>query len=179
MDSRRPGSWVNLGVDASMRSTSPSSMPGIGLRPGGERPDLEERVVALYAELFDSIAALARHGDDVAVDIGLHESYAVPRDIQRDGAQRLGGLLVLFVGVHCPLDVIWQRRAGTWGQDRAKAEPDLVHAVERWQDQVHAGHAYDLEVDTSVLTAAQCAEAVLARVEEGPPGTGFWQLDGD
>ena len=162
-----------------MRSTSPSSMPGIGLRPGGERPDLEERVVTLYAELFDSIAALARHGDDVAVDIGLHESYAVPRDIQRDGAQRLGGLPVLFVGVHCPLDVIWQRRAGTWGQDRAKAEPDLVHAVERWQDQVHAGHTYDLEVDTSVLTAAQCAEAVLAHVEEGPPGTGFWRLDGD
>ena len=42
-----------------------------------------------------------------------------------------------------------------------------MHAVERWQDLVHAGHAYDLEVDTSVLTAAQCADVVLARVERG------------
>ncbi len=154
-------------------------MPGIGLRPGGERPDLEAGVVTLYAELFDSIASLARTGRDVAVDMGLHESYAVRRHIQREGAHRLEGLPVLFVGVRCPLDVIWRRRAATWGQDRATAEPDLVHAVERWQDQVHAGHAYDLDIDTSVFTAAQCADAVLARVDAGLPGTGFWRVSGD
>ena len=163
MRTRGQGSWINLGVDASVRATSAAALPGIGLRPGGERPDLEERVVSLYAALFDTVAARARQGDDVAVDVGLHDSYARPRHVQRDGADRLAGLPVLFVGVRCPVDVIWRRRADTWGQDRATADPRLVLAVQRWQDDVHAGHAYDLEVDTAALTPEDCATIVLAR----------------
>jgi chloramphenicol 3-O phosphotransferase len=179
MGAKAPGSWVNYGVDASVRGTAEARRPGIGLRPGGERPDLEASIAALYAELFDLIAAFARQGHDVVVDVGLHESYSVPLHIQRDAARRLEGLPVLFVGVHCPLDVIWQRRAETWGQDRATAEPDLVDAVERWHVLVHAGHSYDVEVDTSVLTALQCADVVLARVEAAPSGAAFWRLDND
>ncbi len=169
------GAWINLGVDASVRTTPSAALPGIGLRPGGERPDLEDRVVSLYAALFDTVAARARHGDDVAVDVGLHESYAQRRHVQRDGADRLAGLPVLFVGVRCPLEVIWQRRAETWGQNRATADPALVQAVQRWQDDVHAGHGYDLEVDTATLTPEECAGRVLTRVNEGPPGTSFWR----
>jgi chloramphenicol 3-O phosphotransferase len=179
MGSKAPRSWINHEVDASVRGTTEAALPGIGLRPGGERPDLEASIVTLYAELFDSVAAFARQGHNVVVDIGLHESYSVPLHIQRDAARRLEGLTVLFVGVHCPLDVIWQRRADTWGQDRATAEPDLVEAVERWHVLVHAGHTYDVEVDTSVLTAPQCADIVLARVDAAPSGTAFWRVDGD
>ena len=37
------GVWMNLGVDVFARHvTPPRCQPGIGLRPGGERPDLEE-----------------------------------------------------------------------------------------------------------------------------------------
>jgi chloramphenicol 3-O phosphotransferase len=43
------GVWVNLGVDASTNSLPARLRPGIGLRPGGERPDLEGQVVPLYA----------------------------------------------------------------------------------------------------------------------------------
>jgi chloramphenicol 3-O phosphotransferase len=167
--------WANLGVDSSVRATPEAARPGIGLRPGGERPDLEDRVVALYAELFDAVAGHARRGGDVVVDVGLHESYARPRHIQRDAAARLAGLPVLFVAVRCPLDVIWQRRAETWGQHWPAAPADLRQAVQRWQDDVHDGHVYDLEVDTGELTPEECARHVLARIDNGPPGTAFWQ----
>ena len=68
--------WVNLGVDASMCATPPRFRPGIGLRPGGERPDLEDIVVLLYAALYDSVAAHARLGVDVVVDVGQHDRYS-------------------------------------------------------------------------------------------------------
>ncbi|MCU0502603.1 MAG: chloramphenicol phosphotransferase, partial [Anaerolineae bacterium] len=34
------GVWMNLGVDRFMQMTPARYLPGIGLRPGGERPDL-------------------------------------------------------------------------------------------------------------------------------------------
>jgi chloramphenicol 3-O phosphotransferase len=170
-----PETWVNLGVDASMRSTPEQLQPGIGLRPGGERPDLEEVVVVLYAALYESIAAHARVGVNVVVDVGHHESYSTPRHILRDCARRLTGLPVLFVGVRCPIDVIWQRREESWGQKRETADEDLSAAVDRWQDHVHAHGAYDLDVETSLLTPSECARIVAARLIEGP-GIAFERL---
>jgi chloramphenicol 3-O phosphotransferase len=170
--------WVTLGVDASVRSTPARLEPGIGLRPGGERPDLEPAVSVLYAALFDAVAAYARHGLDVAVDAGLHESYASSLHVRADGARRLEGLPVLVVGVRCPLEVIWQRRRDSWGQDPETADASLREAVRRWQDAVHADMAYDLEVDTSVLTPAACAERIVSRVVQGPPGTAVDRLRG-
>jgi chloramphenicol 3-O phosphotransferase len=169
------GVRVNLGVDASIRSTPEHLRPGIGLRPGGERPDLEDLVVVLYAALFESVAAHARLGLDVVVDVGLHEWYSVPHPIRRDSARRLAGLPVLFVGVRCPLDVVWRRRPDSWGQDRDSADPGLVAAVERWQEAVHQV-PYDLEVDTSTASPAECADRIARRVTDGPPGTAFGRL---
>ena len=39
------GVWMNLGVDRFMSMTPERYQPGIGLRPGGERPDLEPLIV--------------------------------------------------------------------------------------------------------------------------------------
>jgi chloramphenicol 3-O phosphotransferase len=175
LQQRSPGVWVNLGVDASIHSTPAHLRPGIGLRPGGERPDLEDLVVVLYAALFESVAAHARLGLDVVVDVGLHESYAEPRHVRRDSARRLAGLPVLFVGVRCPLDVIWQRRQESWGQHRKDAGPELVAAVQRWQEAVHQV-AYDLEVDTSTSSPVECADLIAERIGEGAPGVAFAQL---
>lgn len=175
LQARGPGAWANLGVDPAMAELPEALRPGIGLRPGGERPDLEELVVARYGELWESIASTARGGLDVVVDVGLHESFSVPRHIRREGARRLEGLPVLLVGVRCPLEVIWARRAHTWGQSDP-GEIDYVEAVQRWQVEVHRGLVYDLEVDTSVLTPAQCAERVALRLGSGPPGEAFSRL---
>jgi chloramphenicol 3-O phosphotransferase len=171
--------WVNLGVDASVRSTPERLRPGIGLRPGGERPDLEPAVATLYAALFEAVAAHARRGLDVVVDTGLHESYARPLHVQAQCARTLEGFPVLVVGVRCPVDVIWERRRSSWGQDRESAEPSLVEAVQRWEETVHAGTVYDLEVDTSLSTPAESAARIAVRVEDGPPGTALerWRDD--
>jgi chloramphenicol 3-O phosphotransferase len=116
------------------------------------------------------VAAHARLGLDVAVDAGLHESYSRPRHVRADCARRLEGLPVLLVGVRCPIDVIWQRRRDSWGQDPDAADGLLRAAVQRWQDGVHAAMPYDLEVDTSESTPGECARRIAARLAEGPPG---------
>jgi chloramphenicol 3-O phosphotransferase len=40
------GVWMNLGVDGFMQMTPARYLPGIGLRPGGERQDIEPLVPA-------------------------------------------------------------------------------------------------------------------------------------
>jgi chloramphenicol 3-O phosphotransferase len=151
--------------------------PGIGLRPGGERPELEDSVVLLYGALFELVAAHARRGLDVVVDVGLHESYSKPLGVLSLCARQLDGLPVLFVGVRCPLEVIWQRRKESWGQDVATADESVRTAVERWQRDVHASvESYDLEVDTSMLTSAQCADLIATRLLDGSPGVAFGRL---
>jgi chloramphenicol 3-O phosphotransferase len=161
-----PGPWMNLGVDVMVRrATPPRYRPGIGLRPGGERPEVEALVPAFYAALFDSVAAHARQELNVVVDVGLHEAYSRPLGLLPDAARRLRGLAVLFVGVRCPVDVIMARRdasaktaAGTYVTRGPHGE--VPAAVLRWEDEVHRGKSYDLEVDTAKLSPGQCAEAI-------------------
>ena len=47
-----PGVWMNLGVDRFKAMTPDRYQPGIGLRPGGERPDLEPLVATLYRAMY-------------------------------------------------------------------------------------------------------------------------------
>lgn len=169
------GVWMNLGVDRFMQMTPTRYQPGIGLRPGGERPDLEPLVVALYRAMYDSIAAHSRLGLNVVVDVGHHDCYSVPRGILPDCARRMRGLPVLFVGVHCPLDVILERRRATGYRAVTAGEP-VPEPVRRWQQEVHRPGIYDLEVDTSQLTPEACAEAIRQRLVHGPPPSAFERL---
>jgi len=45
------GVWMNLGVDRFMQMTPARYLPGMGLRPGGERQDIETLVPILYRAL--------------------------------------------------------------------------------------------------------------------------------
>ena len=168
--------WMNLGVDGFMAMTPARYLPGIGLRPGGERPDLEPLVSTLYSALYESIAAHSRLGLNIVVDVGHHDGYATPRGILTDCAQRLSGLPVLFVGVRCPIEVIMERRRATgWNQDDPVDAP-IPSPVLLWQQEVYIPGIYDLEVDTSALTPAECAEIISRRLETGPAPTAFGQL---
>jgi chloramphenicol 3-O phosphotransferase len=177
------GVWMNLGVDVFARGVTPRRyQPGIGLRPGpgpgkgGDRPELEPLVPTLYAALYESIAAHSRFGLNVVVDIGHHG--AIHPQVLGDCARRLAGLPVLFVGVRCPIEEIMKRRnESPPGRYAVSTADDPVPApVRLWQEEVHKPGVYDLEVDTSVLSPEDCADAIRTRLAEGPPGTAFPHL---
>lgn len=177
------GPWMNLGVDVYGRDVTPRRYwPGIGLRPGGERPDIEALVPTFYAALYESIAAHSRLGLNVVADLGHHDGHATVKDILPDCARRLAGLPALLVGVRCPLDVIMQRRnagqSGREGQYVTGSPSDPVpEPVRRWQAAAHHPGVYDLEVDTSVMSPIACAQRVgRALADEPPSPTAFEKL---
>jgi chloramphenicol 3-O phosphotransferase len=171
------GVWMNLGVDRFMAMTPERYQPGIGLRPGGEHPDLEPVVVLLYNAMYQAIAAHSRLGLQVVVDVGHHDAYSAPLGILPACARHLSGLPVLFVGVRCPIEIIMERRRATWGAGQA-ADGSVPPPVRLWQQAVHEPGIYDLEVDTSALSPAACAEVIRQRLANGPPPTAFHRLAG-
>lgn len=176
------GPWVNLGAGVLVRgATPPRFRPGIGLRPGGERPDLEPFVASAFAALYDSVAAHSRRGLNVVVDVGHHEAYSKPLGILQTSARQLEGIPVLFVGVRCPIEVILARRADSAARGdhhyvTGSPEDPIPEPVRRWQDEVHRQGIYDLEVDTSVLRPEECAAMIQRRLRSGPPGDAFIRI---
>lgn len=172
---RFEGVWMNMGVDRFMQMTPARYQPGIGLRPGGERPDLEPLILTLYRAMYESIAAHSRLGLNVVVDVGHHDAYAIPRGILPDCARRLAGLPALLVGVRCPIEVIMERRRATgWGA--AGEDGSVPPPVLRWQREVHIPGIYDLEVDTSLVSPEDCAALIRRRLEHGEPATAIDRL---
>lgn len=171
---RLPGRWINLGVDEMRRRTPEALQPGVGLRPGGERPELEQDVKRLYAELYDDIARNARAGYDVVVDVGHHDWYSRPLGILPAAARRLRELPVLFVGVRCPLEMIMARRNAA--PDGYAAGPGVPEPVVRWQQAIHEPGIYDLEIDTSVTSPDEAVETIAAALRDPPRPSAFEQL---
>lgn len=169
------GVWMNLGVDRFKQMTPERYQPGIGLRPGGERPDLEPLIVTLYRAMYETIALHSRLGLNVVVDVGHHDAYAVPRGILPTCARILKDLPVLLVGVRCPLEVIMERRLATWHAGYTD-DGSVPKAVNLWQQAVHVPGIYDLEVDTSVLSPEECAQVIRQRLEDGPPPAALLRL---
>ncbi len=169
------GVWMNLGVDRFISMTPKRYHPAIGLRPGGEAPDLEPLVVSLYRAMYESIAAHSRFGLNVVVDVGHHDHYSVPRGILSQCARILQGLPVLLVGVRCPVGVIMERRKATWNRGYEE-DGSIPLPVIRWQEAVHLPGIYDLELDTSVLTPEQCANVIRQRLEDGLANTALARI---
>jgi chloramphenicol 3-O phosphotransferase len=176
IQARFDGVWMNLGVDHFKKMTPPRFQPGIGLRPGGERPDLEPLVVRLYQAMYEAIAAHSRLGVNVVVDAVHHDSYSEPLHILRACARQLRELPVLFVGVRCPIDVALQRRRATWGGIGYRESGTVGDPVGLWHTAVHTPGIYDLEVDTSALLPEQCADLIADRLTNGPPPSAFHRL---
>lgn len=170
---RFDGNWINLGVDVARAMTPPDLQPGIGLRPGEPEHPAAPFVPVLYAALYESIAAHSRAGLNVVVDVGHHDT-----GVLADCARRLVGLPALFVGVRCPIDAVMERRRASAAGTYAIGSPDepVPEPVRRWQRDVHVPGSYDLEVDTSLLSPQECAEAIRARLENGEPVTALRRL---
>lgn len=176
MQAHLPGHWINLGVDAQNASLPQALMPGIGLRPGGEMPELEPHVVRLYLALYDAIAAHARQGFDVVADLGHHDVYSRPLGILPACTKRMAGLDVLFVGVHCPIEEIMRRRNANPQGGFYAAGDTVPPPVQRWQDAVHVPGIYDLVVDTGTMSADDCVAAIAAVLADPPAERAFAKL---
>jgi chloramphenicol 3-O phosphotransferase len=176
IQSRFDGVWMNLGVDHFKKMTPARFQPGIGLRPGGERPDLEPIIVRLYRAMYEAIAAHSRLGINVVVDAVHHDAYSVPRQILRTCAQQLQGLPVLFVGVRCPVEVALERRRATWGGIGYYRGGAVHDPVRLWHEAVHQPGIYDVEVDTAVLAPEECADVIAARLMDGPRPLAFQRI---
>ena len=117
----------------------------------------------VIAGIYHAVAGLARSGNDVIVDDVIYDPVVL-----QSAVLALHTCTVLFVGVRCPVDVAEQRE-----RDRGDRNPGLVTAH---IDLVHAHGIYDLDVDTSVLTAMECAEKIKERLLNGPPPHAFQHL---
>lgn len=173
-----PGRWINLGVDAQNKTLPAELLPGIGLRPGGERPDLEGNVTPLYLALYESIAAHARQGFDVVADLGHHDDYSRPLGILPQCARLLAGLPVLFVGLHCAIEVIMARRNADPQSGFYVGGDGVPAPVLRWQNAVHVPGIYDVTVDAGVLSPQDCVAVIAEALERGKRPSAFEVLAG-
>ena len=93
-----------------------------------------------------AVAAMAGQGNNLIVD-----------DVLMEGAgAEYRALLTPFqlhlVGLFAPLEVL---------EERERQRGDRMIGLARWQfDRVHAGMRYDLEIDTSRASPAQCAQMI-------------------
>lgn len=179
--------WMNLGVDRYIRITPEQYRPGIGLRPAGiekmeeipfaRREKIEALVSTMYAAMYESIAAHIRLGVNVVVDVGHHDNYDVPLGILYDCARRMEGLPVLFVGVRCPVEIVWERRRNTWlKEQRIPDDTPPPYSVHRWDREVHKPGIYDLQVDTAKMSPEECGQVILKHLNHGPKPTAFKRL---
>ncbi len=149
-----PGLWLTFGTDVLAealpgRGDDPRS--GLVLEPDGTvtvKPEFR----AIEQIWYEGLALMARHGALLILDEVFLAGGA--------GQQRLRGLLgdldVLWVGVHCDPLVAASREG---------ARPDRVPGMAMTQaTAVHAGVAYDVEVDTTDCSSVACARRIAEAV---------------
>ena len=118
----------------------------------------------LLTGMYRAVAALAEAGNHVVVDDVIYD-----RRVLRAAAEALHRVGALFVGVRCQREVAQRRE-----RERGDRAPGGAAA---FYDLVHRDSVYDLELDTSVLTPAECAARVREYILGGHPREAFRRLD--
>lgn len=109
-----------------------------------------------------AVAGMASAGNNVVVDHILGERWRLD-----DCLTVFEDLPVLFVGVRCSLAELERR-------ERERGNRTIGRAALQFP-LVHDHGVYDVEVDSEELSPAECAAAVGARLDDGPP-TAFAEL---
>jgi chloramphenicol 3-O phosphotransferase len=157
-----PDPWLTLGVDSLLDAMPPAmlgSADGIVFAPDG-RITVGAGLQALQAAWSQGIAAMARAGAGVILDMVLLDGAAA----QTRWRGVLGGLQVLWVGVHCTHDTAAAREAARG--DR------IVGMAAKQAPLVHRGVVYDLTIDTTFASPADCARRILQHAAAGSPQPG-------
>jgi chloramphenicol 3-O phosphotransferase len=104
------------------------------------------------ASWYAGLAAIGRCGTGLILD----EVFLGGRSSQERLSQALTDLPVVWVGVRCDPEVAAAREA---------SRPDRVGGMARLQAaRVHEGVVYDLVVDTTAVSAADCASLIAAHL---------------
>lgn len=165
------GFYIRTGIDhfldaapdkihESSDGINPSATEGfLWVRPNGDQRLSELRAgpaaLRLWAGMHAAAAALAATGNDVIIDDVIFDSRVL-----EEAVNTLHTFNVLFVGVRCPFEIAEGRE-----QARGDRNQGLVQAH---YELVHAHGMYDLELDTSTLTATECANQIKNRLQNGP-----------
>ncbi|MFG2437322.1 AAA family ATPase [Streptomyces sp. NPDC048508] len=151
---RLEGTWFHMPVDAFH-----------ALRGGRQSPDseLQAEIDRTAKGFHRAVAGMAAGGNNLVVDYPLSRRWRlldlldllVPED-------------TVLVAVRCPLPELNRREA-----DRGDRSPGLA-ALQ--YAQVHAHGPHDIDVDTSVHTASECARRIRDFLPDRPRPTAFETL---
>jgi chloramphenicol 3-O phosphotransferase len=119
---------------------------------------------ALLHMIPHAVALMARENMNVVCDEVLFYDYYLEKY-----TEAFKGLKAYFVGVHCDLEELIRRE-----QKRGGVCPGLG------RDQISRVHGptryYDLEVDTTRKSSAECADQILTYIANNPHPQGFHKL---
>ncbi|MBV2151388.1 chloramphenicol phosphotransferase CPT [Kitasatospora sp. SUK 42] len=156
-----PEPWLHLGTDTMIGALPPRLLSGGEGIGGLEDGDGAVAVGPVFAQLDAAwtlgVAAMARAGARIVVD----EVFLGGAASQQRWRTALEGLDVLWVGVRCDPAVAASREAA-----RGDRVPGMAAAQ---AESVHEGVSYDLLVDTSQASPADCAQLIAARAADGAP----------
>ena len=114
----------------------------------------------LVAGMYYAIAGLALQGNNIIQDDVILRKEALDQAVKA-----LKGFTVYFIGVKAPLAVLEER-------ERQRGDRALHMARSQYQ-LVHSFALYDFEVDTSSMSAQECARAIIKYIETHPKPTAF------
>jgi chloramphenicol 3-O phosphotransferase len=109
----------------------------------------------LISGMHHAILAAANRGLNGLVDHVLVEKAWVD-----ECARLFAGLPAYLIGVRCPLEIVEERERSR--KDRTLGQARLQYPV------VHAYASYDLELDTSSMSAEECALQIIQRLNTPP-----------
>ena len=145
-----PGPWLTFGVDVlveALPGQGDDPRSGLVLEPDGTvtvKPEFR----AIEDIWYQGLAAMATRGAFLILD----EVFLAGGAGQQRLRATLGGLDVLWAGVHCDPWVAASREAARPERMPGMAENQAVA--------VHAGVAYDVEVDTTGRSVLACARRI-------------------
>jgi chloramphenicol 3-O phosphotransferase len=162
--------YLHVSLDVFMQMVPPHGWDregGMVIAPLKEGEGLQFEFGPLCQTLFSgfhrSLTALASAGNNLIVDDVLME-----RRWLREAVEALTSHEVCFVGVRCPVEV---------AEERERTRSNRAIGTARGQyNQVQMHGIYDVEVDTSILTPAECAQRILATQQQEPRPSTFERL---
>ena len=171
-----PGSTWAWTPICTAQHASGATRPGIGLRPGGERPDLEPYVVASFAALYESIAAHSRQG------LTRRRRVRPPRRLLRP-ARHLARLRPAPARPAGPAGRRALPHRGHPGAPSRRPAGEKADRTDSPNPARNAGNAKSTspasmtwKLDTSVMRPAECAQAIRRRLDRGPAPTALRRL---